>query len=294
MKNDTPSKLNRIELRVYELLGIRLFRKAILLFEKIRHLRDGDRNENYHPKNTSLTTIESFSGYLVYNFLFHIVSIALVIVYFAITIAMQVHYLGIDIVMYIVVVFDLYCLILQRYIYLKFKLHSTKAREKRDTQLQKIIKKIRPLLDEKDIVELQEEYELLLRFHESQLTGADCVLDSCSSECLKRLSVIAEQCQVVRTKSPTMRGEIGATFGERLSLLEPRLYSDAEKRVSNLQTFLGVDKLRNVSFGYSFITEDSNCEASLCALFPNMSRESVEFTILCLLTAYEQKGLVKG
>lgn len=292
MKNDMPSKLNRIELRVYELLGIRLFRKAILLFEKIRHLRDGDRNENYHPKNTSLTKMESFSGYLIYNSLFHIVSIALVIVYFIITIAMQLHYLGIDILMYIVVVFDLYCLMLQRYIYLKFKLHGIKVREKRDNQLQKIIKKIRPLLDEKDIVELQEEYELLLRIHESQLTGNDCVLDSRSSESLKRLSVIAEQCQVVRTKTPAMC-EIGTTFGERLSLLEPHLYSDAEKRVSNLQTLLRVDKSRNVSFGYSFITEDSNCEDSLCALFPDMSREKVEFTILCLLTAYEQKGLVK-
>lgn len=293
MKNDTPSKLNRIELRVYELLGIRLFRKAILLFEKIRHLRDGERNENYHPKNTSLTTIESFSGYLIYNSLFHIVSIALVIVYFAITIATQLHYLGIDILMYIVVVFDLYCLMLQRYIHLKFKLHSIKVREKRDTQLQRIIKKIRPLLDEKDIVELQEEYELLLRFHESQLTGADCILDSRSSESLKRLSVIAEQCQVIKAKTPTLR-EIGTTLGDRLSLLEPHLYSDAEKRVSNLQTHLRVDKSRNVSFGYSFITEDSNCEDSLCALFPDMSREKVEFTILCLLTAYEQKGLVKG
>lgn len=292
MKNDSPGKLNRIELRVYELLGIRLFRKAILVFEKIRHLRDGDRNENYHPKNTSLTTIESFSGYLIYNALFHIVSIALVIVYFAITISMQLRYLGIDIVMYIVVVFDLYCLMLQRYIHLKFKLHSIKVREKRDKQLQKAIKMIQPLLDEKDIVELQEEYELLMRFHESQLTGADCVLDSRSSESLKRLSVIAEQSQVVRTKIPTLH-EIGTTFGERLLLLEPHLHSDAEKRVSNLQTLLGVDKSRNVSFGYSIITEDSNCEDSLCALFPDMSREKVEFTVLCLLTAYEQKGLVR-
>ena len=292
MKNDTPSKLNRIELRVYELLGIKLFRKAILLFEKIRHLRDGNRNENYHPKNTSLATLDSFSGYLIYNSLFHIVSIALVIVYFAITIAMQLRYLGIDILMYIVVVFDLYCLMLQRYIYLKFKLHSIKAREKRDTQLQRTIKRIRPLLDEKDNAELQEEYELLLRFYESQLTGADCVLDSRSSESLKRLSVIAEQCQVVRTKTLTMH-EIGTTFGERLALLEPYLCSDAEKRVSNLQTLLRVDKSRNVSSGYSFITEDSNCEDSLCTLFPDMSREKVEFTILCLLTAYEQKGLVK-
>lgn len=292
MKNDTLSKLNRIEIRVYELLGVQFFRKAILLFERIRHWKDGNRNENYHPKNTSVTTLESFSGYLIYNSLFHLISMALVIVYFAITIPMQMQYFWIDSLMYIVVVFDLYCLMLQRYIYLKLKSHSIKAREKQDIQLQKAIKKILPLLDEKDSAELQEEYELLQRFYVSQLTGNDCILDVLCSESLKRLSIIAEQSQVVIPKAASSQMMSG-TLGEKISLIETHLHSDAERRVSKLQTLLGISRTRNISFGYSFVTEDKNCENSLCVLFHDMTREKVEFTIMCLLTAYEQKGLVK-
>lgn len=70
-------KKNITEMRMYELLGIKWFRKNILLFERIKHAKNGGKNENYHPQDTSCTTLQRFSGYLIYNSIFHIVSLLL-------------------------------------------------------------------------------------------------------------------------------------------------------------------------------------------------------------------------
>lgn len=41
-------KSQKIEKRVYELLGVNLFRKAAFKLEKIVHRKDKGKNTNYH------------------------------------------------------------------------------------------------------------------------------------------------------------------------------------------------------------------------------------------------------
>lgn len=103
-------------MRMYELLGIKWFRKNILLFERIKHAKNGGKNENYHPQDTSCTTLQRFSGYLIYNSIFHIVSLLLIAIYFIVTRSLIIENTVVDIIVVVVVVFDVYCLILQRYI----------------------------------------------------------------------------------------------------------------------------------------------------------------------------------
>lgn len=41
-------KSRKIEIKVYELLGVKLFRKAAFRLEKIVHRKDKGKNTNYH------------------------------------------------------------------------------------------------------------------------------------------------------------------------------------------------------------------------------------------------------
>lgn len=294
MSKSTLGKLNRMELRVYEILGIKLFRRVVLLFENIKHSKDGSRNENYHPQNTSVNSLESFSGYLLYNAMLHIVSILLAIVYFAVGLSLRFNYLWADILMYCIVVFNLYCIMLQRYIYLKMKFYMNRAIAKREHRIQIALNNISSFIDEKESNEFREEYDLIQKIFHSISTGNDCVLGADCTETLNRLAIVAERTkanipQRVKTevKEETVHRILSGVTGRT------KLVGRVERMTSDLQKILKRPETSNVQFGYSFITETPKCEEAFCRLFPIRTRDKVEFTIVILLTAYQQKGPAK-
>lgn len=190
-------KLNKIELHTYEILGVKLFRRAILLFERIKHHKDGGQNENYHIKGRSIVSLRSFSGYLLYNTMFHIVSILMTIFYFAIARSFHLNYLWIDIFMCAIVVFNLYCIMLQRYNYLKIKSYISKADAKRDKRIQAVLNRLSLFLAEKGNDEFCGEYALIQKLFNSMVTGAECILDSNCAETLNRLAAVAECAEAI-------------------------------------------------------------------------------------------------
>ena len=80
------SSWNKFELRVYRLLGVNQFRKAILLFEKIKHRKDNRKNENYHPSSFDVFALEQYNGFLLYNAFLHIVSLLFTMVKMSVTV----------------------------------------------------------------------------------------------------------------------------------------------------------------------------------------------------------------
>lgn len=112
--------------RMYEFLGIKVFRKLILKFEHIRHRNDNLKNINYRLKENSITSWQSFKGYLLYNAVCHIGSLAFVVVYFVVTWIFGIRYIILDVLMYILTVINLYCIMLQRYIFIKIKTYTEK------------------------------------------------------------------------------------------------------------------------------------------------------------------------
>ena len=294
MNKKSLGKFNRIELRIYETLGVKLFRKVILLFEKIKHHKDGGQNVNYHLRGASINALNSFSGYLLYNTMFHIVSMLFVLLYFIITRSMQYDYLWIDIIMYVTVAFNLYCIMLQRYIHLKIKSHICKMVTKREQRIQTASDKLSSFLEKKNDDEFLEEYNIIQKIALSMDTGAECTLGTECTEALDRLAVATERVEVAIL--PRARVKINdVSLHQVLSNVanQTHLIGRVEQRVSKLQRFLKRPITNNVLFGYSIITEDSKCEAAFCRLFPVRNREKMEFTIAVLLTAYQQKGLVK-
>lgn len=293
MDKKSLCKLNKIELRTYELLGVKLFRRAILLFERIKHHKDGGQNENYHLKGRSISSLRSFSGYLLYNTMFHIVSILMTIFYFAIARSFHLNYLWIDIFMCAIVIFNLYCIMLQRYNFLKIKSYISKVDKKRDKRIQTALNKLSPFLAEKDNDEFYSEYALIHKLFNSMVTGAECVLGADCAEALNRLATVAERAEAISPQK--VRANINdASMCQSLSDMacQTHLIGRIERRVSILQKCLKRPVTSNVLFGYSIITEDSKCEEAFCRLFPAKSREKMEFTITVLLVAYQQKGLV--
>lgn len=291
MRMEPLCKVNRMELHVYEILGIKLFRRIILRFERIRHRKDCNQNENYHPKSISASSFVRFSGYLFYNATLHIVSILLSAVYFAITWSLQFNHLWLDVPMYILVAFNLYCIMLQRYIYLRLKFHVNRAAAKRENRIQVVLNRLSPFLDEKESSEFLEEYHLLQKLSHSIVTGNDCVLGADCTETLNRLATAAEYAEVISPRKETARRK-DAPFHQGLSGFtgRTRLIGQTERWVSSLQNILKRPAAGNVLFGYSMITETPECEEAFCRLFPIRTREKVEFTIAALLAAYQQKA----
>lgn len=287
-------KFNAFEIVVYEMLGVNLFRKGILFLEKIKHHKDNKYNENYHPKKIAVSSFVSFSGYLMYNSMFHISSILLIAIYFAITWSLQIGNLWMNIFMCFAIFFNLYCIMLQRYIYLKIRVYLDRASTRRNKRIQFATSKLLSFLKKKDGDEILEEYGLLQRVVLSMTTGSDCVFGSDCAETLNRLAIAAEHAGAIAL--PTRKANIDdVSINQMLAKLtcQTELVGKIEQRVANLQRFLGRSKNGNVLFGYSIITEDSKCEEAFCRLFPVMSREKVEFTAVVLLTAYQKTGMVK-
>ena len=125
-------------------------------------------------------------------------------------------------------------------------------------------------------------------------TGAECTLESECAEALDRLAIVAERAEVaIPPRARVNINDVSLCQVLLNAANQTHLIGRVEQRVSKLQKFLKRPITNNVLFGYSIITENSKCEAAFCRLFPVRNREKMEFTIAVLLTAYQQKGLVK-
>ena len=109
------------EMRLYEALGIRLFRKALFLGERLRHLRDGDKNRNYHLESLSPGAAAAFEGYLLWHTLLHAFAILLLILPFCLLRCINPGLFWPDLILLLLLIVNLYCIMLQRYTYIRLK-----------------------------------------------------------------------------------------------------------------------------------------------------------------------------
>lgn len=281
-------KAERAEMLVYKMLGVKLFRKAILLFEKIKHFKDGLSNANYHPKGLSACTLKSFSGYLVYNAMLHVASLFLTAVYFAVSALFKINYVPVNILMAVAAVFNIYCIMLQRYIYLSIKAHLCRAQKRNDRLVREMSEQIKAGFKARSEAELAEEFELVKRLHDSSLTGCDCLITDSDAEILERIGAGLNRAPERVHPQKTGQGE-KRTLSEVFfsSKDDEQVNSAVVRRVSRLQKLLGVNDTYNVLFDFSVVTQSPQAEAAYRKLFPNDSRNSVEMMISALLASYQ-------
>lgn len=284
------SQCKAIEIKIYSLLGIAKFRKAVLWFERLKHRKDCGQNENYHPQDTSRTTLRRFSGYLIYNSIFHIVSLLLIAIYFIVTRSLIIENTVVDIIMVVVVVFDAYCLMLQRYIYLKFQHHIAKKQQllfsTRERQITDVIARI----ENKSAEDIDKEKNFLEELKTKVLSGKTVVLSDDVEETLVNIADALNRAQkrASKYKDETL-GDLYRKLPENTMLV-----STKQRCVSKLQEIMGFDKKDNVLFGVCIIAENSTINEAYRRIFPHPSLDGMLDTIEVMLIAYSrhQKEMV--
>ena len=111
-------KSRKIEIKVYELLGVKLFRKAAFRLEKIVHRKDKGKNTNYHIQKNEVNSLGEFKKYLYYNGAIHTSNLIRGIPLLALMFLLNFKTLSI-IVLSALLLKDAYCVMLQRYNWLK-------------------------------------------------------------------------------------------------------------------------------------------------------------------------------
>ena len=249
---------NNFELQVYYLLGVQQFRKAILWFEKIKHHRDNSRNENYHLSNFDLISIERYNGFLVYNAFLHCISLIFTVVYLILSITINFHNVVLDVIIFILMLLNIYCVILQRATYLQLKERRLKCRKNLLRRIDSRTKeKIERIYAQKP-QELHDDYGILARMKNAFERHSDCVLTVADSENLKRI------CQCIEPKSKK-KPKFQAKKNSEVSLIVkcnsiPGPYTKLQMRADWLQRKLGLSGPKMLDRTV-IITEDAECEA---------------------------------
>lgn len=131
-----------MESRIYELLGIKYFKQLTFKLEKIIHKKDKGQNKNYHLKGNGLEAIENFRKYLYYNGFIHVKnSVFLIIGLIILGLTVGVNYYLIPFILLLIK--DLYCVMLQRYNWIKLNEYKEKLEQRENRKVLKEANKIK-------------------------------------------------------------------------------------------------------------------------------------------------------
>ena len=127
----------RTEMMIYKLLGVELFRIMVFKLEKLIHRKDGGKNDNYHIAAYDPNELSAFIKYLFYNGTIHFRKVVFYISYFLVHYMIVGRFCWYNYFLCVFLTKDLYCILLQRYNYLRIKERDAKLQEKRQQKIQK-------------------------------------------------------------------------------------------------------------------------------------------------------------
>ncbi len=283
------AKSNMTERKIYEILGVRLFRKAVMAFERLRHKKDGGTNSNYHPKNSSLSSSRAFRWYVIYNSIFHVISLVFSAVYFVITRVSCEIFLAADILVSVVIVFNLFCLMLQRYTWLALTEHIALLERRREGRIAKRVSFIENTVLTKEESEACAEFDLISKMMRAAECGEDLVLTSEEAPVLRGISELSGTGE--RRKDCHRSSENAGICDPILAQIPPRVYvtDKTERRVSSLQKIIGVPWRENVRFSYSVIIDDAECERIYREIFHAADGDEVYAILEAIHRAYNKR-----
>lgn len=181
------SKLNKFELILYRVFGIVIFRKFILRVEKIKHRKDGLQNRNYHLRQMSVDSMEHHTGFLLYNSFIHSFSLFLTGICFIVVSISGIKNIWLNLFMFVISMLNIYCIMLQRFVYLKLKALRGRYEKKNELFIEKkgevVLEKLKTIYDEDMIVQ---DKALLTKIKECRYTGRTCYLTENDNQVLER------------------------------------------------------------------------------------------------------------
>ena len=181
------SLINKVELHLYSILGVRFFQKMVFNLEKFIHRKDGEKNQNYHFTSNSIEAMDQFVKYLFFNGSIHFRNIVFFIVY---CIMKKVFFsFGFyDIFIVILFIKDVYCIMLQRYNYLRIKKANLLMQKRREICICKKVNELLPVFNkEYDVTYAKNDLQLICRIENAVLNKSQVVLTEEDENALKRL-----------------------------------------------------------------------------------------------------------
>lgn len=183
-----------VRLRIYQGLGVKGFKRLALLLEKYLHRENGGWNENYHPQELTQKGMREYIWYLKCNSLTHCISLAALAV-FCIIVHIKDLWGPLPILFIVLLsIFNVYCIALQRYNYLKMVRFSKARKEAEEKKFSHACARIRKSAEE---ILRSEDYEkdllFLSRVEKVFLEGEECVVDEKDMPSMERFCGYLEE-----------------------------------------------------------------------------------------------------
>lgn len=153
--------MQKIELRIYELLGVRVFRVLVFKLEKLIHRNDKGRNTNYHIATYDPISVDGFIKYLFYNGAIHVRNMLFMMLVFFVRYFVFKTCSAFDILLWLLFLKDCYCVMLQRYNFLRIQIRNEQIKDKYQRRIER---KGRQLIAQKAQVLSDDEREHCLMF----------------------------------------------------------------------------------------------------------------------------------
>lgn len=131
-------KREDIELKIYKTLGVKQFRNLAFKLEKLIHIKDKKKNINYHINDCKdLVSIDKFKKYLYYNGFIHVKNLIFGSVGLALMIILNASVVPV-IALSTLLLKDAYCVMLQRYNWIRITRHEEKLKARERKRIDKV------------------------------------------------------------------------------------------------------------------------------------------------------------
>lgn len=179
----------RAEKRFYECVGVRYFQKLTFLLEKVIHRSDKGKNTNYHFRKMDMSAIDAFEKYLFYNGSIHVRNLVFFMIYVIVAVIFKKRFGWYDSIVLILALKDLYCVMLQRYNYLRLKEMKNIARLRRERRIERRTMEMKERFIEKyESSYACEDLEFIKNIKERIRNGENIVIGDKEEAVLKRIS----------------------------------------------------------------------------------------------------------
>ena len=127
-----------LELKIYKALGVKYFRNLAFKLEKLIHIKDKKKNINDHINDCKdLVSIDKFKKYLYYNGFIHVKNLIFGSVGLALMIILNASVVPV-IALSTLLLKDAYCVMLQRYNWIRITRHEEKLKARERKRIDKV------------------------------------------------------------------------------------------------------------------------------------------------------------
>lgn len=266
MKWKGLSSFNIFELKFYKFIGIYTFQKVILFFEKIKHKKTNQLNENYHPSNFDIFSVDNFKVFLLLHVVLHTISLLFTYIYYLEILVMYEKNIVASVFVIILTLLNVYCILLQRTSYLRIKDYCHKYYKRFFSNKKKYIKKIVKNLYDKNNHLLKQDYEILCRIKKAFDGVNECFIKTSDIDSLNRIYKCAEVILPKKILIQESNTNFGNNFLEECNKISG-LYSKWQLRIKWFQQFTIFSKTNMYTFS-PIITENAKCEIYYRKLVP--------------------------